>query len=245
MGRPRGWGSEMTGRPVERSPGRPPAGRRENRVRFWEAIARGRGEPGCGNRGRGVGASLVSDGFGRVAACLLSLSPRCRGATCRSPSGRRSRCCVPRSSGCERSPARLVVHRRPSRGSCDATLRLAPAPLTYRASTAQWHADRRGRRPKPAKLAVNPELHRYVQDRLSGAVQRPDGSGCARPDRASGRAGVTADERTGDGARRGARSRSPVVLRLDFPDDESMRISPRGDLPSAICARPRRASSAS
>ena len=26
--------------------------------------------------------------------------------------------------------------------------------LTYRASTAQWHADRRGRRPKPAKLAA-------------------------------------------------------------------------------------------
>jgi hypothetical protein len=33
----------------------------------------------------------------------------------------------------------------------------------------------RARRPKPAKLAVNPELRRYVQDRLSGAVKRPDG----------------------------------------------------------------------
>jgi IS30 family transposase len=47
--------------------------------------------------------------------------------------------------------------------------------LEYRASTAQWHADRRGRRPKPAKLAANPELRRYVQDRLSGAVERPHG----------------------------------------------------------------------
>ena len=27
--------------------------------------------------------------------------------------------------------------------------------LDYRATTAQWHADRRARRPKPAKLAVN------------------------------------------------------------------------------------------
>src|SRR6266508_230917 len=45
----------------------------------------------------------------------------------------------------------------------------------YRATTAQWHADLRARRPKPAKLAVNPELRRYVQDRLSGAVQQPDG----------------------------------------------------------------------
>ena len=51
--------------------------------------------------------------------------------------------------------------------------------LEYRATTAQWHADRRARRPKPAKLAVSPELRRYVQDRLSGAVQR------ANPDRAT------------------------------------------------------------
>jgi IS30 family transposase len=33
----------------------------------------------------------------------------------------------------------------------------------YRATTAQWHADRRARRPKPAKLAVNAELRTYVQ----------------------------------------------------------------------------------
>ena len=41
MGRPRGWASGVTGRAVMRSPGRPPAGRREHRVRFWAAIARG------------------------------------------------------------------------------------------------------------------------------------------------------------------------------------------------------------
>ena len=55
--------------------------------------------------------------------------------------------------------------------------------LEYRATTAQWYADRRARRPKPAKLAVNPRLREYVQDRLSGAIERPDGtrvgSGCA------------------------------------------------------------------
>ena len=41
MGRPRGWASKRTGRPVMQSPGRPPAGRREHRVRFWQAIAHG------------------------------------------------------------------------------------------------------------------------------------------------------------------------------------------------------------
>ena len=37
----------------------------------------------------------------------------------------------------------------------------------YRASTAQTDADRRARRPKPAKLATNLRLRREVQDRLS------------------------------------------------------------------------------
>ena len=96
--------------------------------------------------------------------------------------------------------------------------------LEYRASTAQWHADRRGRRPKPARLAVNAELRQYVQDRLAGAVQRPDGIVVAGPMVSWGgrRHGRRQD-------RRWARSWSPeqisARLRLDFPDDESMRVS--------------------
>ena len=41
MGRPRGWGSAMTGRPVMRSPGHPSGWRREHKQRFWAGIARG------------------------------------------------------------------------------------------------------------------------------------------------------------------------------------------------------------
>ena len=66
MGRPRGWGSEQTGRAVMRSPGRPPAGRREHRVRFWEAIARGLSSVGRGRGGGGVGGRwcpVVSRGW--------------------------------------------------------------------------------------------------------------------------------------------------------------------------------------
>jgi IS30 family transposase len=40
--------------------------------------------------------------------------------------------------------------------------------LDYRASVAQWHAERRARRPKTAKLAANPTLRDYVQERLAG-----------------------------------------------------------------------------
>jgi Helix-turn-helix domain len=54
--------------------------------------------------------------------------------------------------------------------------------LEYRASTAQWHADRRAQRPKPAKLAANPELRRYVQDRLSGSGKRPDRAAVEGPE---------------------------------------------------------------
>jgi len=37
--------------------------------------------------------------------------------------------------------------------------------LDYRASTAQWHSDRRARRPKVAKFTSNEPLRQYVQDR--------------------------------------------------------------------------------
>ena len=48
MGRPKGWASDRTGRPVMRSPGRPPVGRREHRQRFWAAIGRGLGSEAAG-----------------------------------------------------------------------------------------------------------------------------------------------------------------------------------------------------
>ena len=41
-------------------------------------------------------------------------------------------------------------------------------PARYRASVAQAEADRRARRPKAAKLAAQPALREYVQDKLEG-----------------------------------------------------------------------------
>jgi hypothetical protein len=42
--------------------------------------------------------------------------------------------------------------------------------MAYRATTAQWHADRSARRPKLTKLARNIVLRTYVEDRLGGVV---------------------------------------------------------------------------
>jgi IS30 family transposase len=96
--------------------------------------------------------------------------------------------------------------------------------LAYRATTAQWHAERAARRPKPAKLAVNAALRNYVQERLAGAVAAPNGAVVRGPvvlwkGRRHGRRQH----------RRWARAWSPEQiarrLRLDFPGDETMRIS--------------------
>ena len=96
--------------------------------------------------------------------------------------------------------------------------------LDYRASTAQWHADRRAGRPKLAKLAGNDALREYVQDRLAGMVTAPDGTTVPGPKvRWIGRRHGRRKDR------RWARSWSPEQiadrLRVDFPDDGSMRIS--------------------
>jgi len=91
--------------------------------------------------------------------------------------------------------------------------------LTYRATTAQWHAERRSSHTKVSKLAANERLREYVQDRLAGAIGRPDGELVAGPDvRFIGRRhGRRAD-------RRWAKSWSPEQisnrLAVEFPDDE-------------------------
>ena len=94
----------------------------------------------------------------------------------------------------------------------------------YRATTAQWHADRRAKRPKVAKLAANHALRDYVQQRLAGTLKRPNGTAVPGPKtRWKGRRHGRRQDR------KWATAWSPEQiahrLSVDFPDDESMRIS--------------------
>jgi IS30 family transposase len=97
--------------------------------------------------------------------------------------------------------------------------------LDYRASIAQWKAELMARRPKPAKLVANDRLREYVQDRLSGVIRAEDGTVVPGPVAAEWK-GRNKGRRQD---RRWATSWSPEQianrLSIDFPDDESMRIS--------------------
>ncbi len=205
-----------------RGGGRPPAGRREHRVRFWEAIARGASTVDA-SAGAGVlpsvGVRWFRKGGGMPSLTLAPVSGRYLSFTEREEIA----VLLARGSGV-REIAR-ALGRAPSTISRELQRNVAirTGRPGYRASTAQTHTDRRARRPKRAKLAVNPELRRYVQDRLAGEVQRPDGSVAGPLVGWRGRRqGPRKDRRWGQ-----CWSPAQIAGRLpvDFPDDESMRVS--------------------
>jgi IS30 family transposase len=206
-----------------RSPGRPPVARREHRQRFWEAIARGLPSeeaavaagvsPTVGVRWFRESGGMPSLSLTPLSGRYLSFEEREEIALLHARSlGVRG---IARQMG--RSPSTISRElRRNAATRCGY--------LDYRATNAQWHADRRARRPKVAKLATNDRLRQYVQDRLAGVIARPDGAAVPGPKvRWMGRRHGRRQDR------RWATSWSPEQianrLRLEFPDDESMRVS--------------------
>ncbi|HEY9566122.1 MAG TPA: IS30 family transposase [Nocardioides sp.] len=97
--------------------------------------------------------------------------------------------------------------------------------LEYRASVAQWKADMAAKRPKAAKLVTNPRLHAYVQERLAEQIKTPDGKVIRGPEPPRF-TGINKPHRRHRGW---STAWSPEQisnrLKVDFPDDESMRIS--------------------
>jgi IS30 family transposase len=205
------------------SPGRPTTARRENRVRFWEAIARGLSSEDAAAEA-GV-ASAVGTRWFREAGGMPSLTLAPVSGRYLSFAEREEMAILHAQQLGIREIARRIG-RAPSTVSRELRRNASTRSneLAYRATTAQWHAERRASRPKVAKLAANDRLRDYVQDRLAGTIARADGERVSGPDvRFIGRRhGRRAD-------RRWAKAWSPEQisnrLRVDLPDDESMRIS--------------------
>jgi IS30 family transposase len=210
-----------------RSPIRPREALRENCRRFWKAIASGRSSEDA-SVDAGVSPTVGVRLFRRAGG----MPPTHFSQSSKSPSGRylsfseREEIAILRAKGHGVRAIARLLHRPPCTISRELGRNAARrhGAAEYRATTAQWHADQSARRPKPAKLAENPILRDYVQDRLAGMIARPDGAPVAGPKVVwKGRRAVHRQHR------RWATAWSPEQisrrLRLDFPEDKTMRIS--------------------
>lgn len=205
------------------SPGRPTVAWREDRVRFWSAIAGGAKTSEAG-REAGVSEPVAHRWFRHAGGVNPQLAPTVSGRYLSSAEWEDIALWCAQGAG-EREIARRLnrsastVSRELRRNASTRTYR-----LEYKASTAQWHAERRARRPKVAKLITNDRLRNYVQDRLNGFVYSAEGH-------ALGPAGPVWEGKNKphrrDRAWVSGWSPEQISKRLpiDFPDDGSMRIS--------------------
>ena len=219
----RQWAADRALRPAMRSPGRPEPSRSVQRA-FWRLIATG---VTTETAAAVVGVSTP------VAARWFHHAGGMPPISLDEPSGRYL-------SFAEREEIALLkvqdhgvreiarrIGRDPSTISRELRRNVATraGQRVYRAGVAQWKAQQAAKRPKLAKLAMNPRLRAYVEHRLVGAVTDADGRPIAGPNVpwAGRRHGRRKDRRWGV-----AWSPEQIShrLRIDFPDDESMRISP-------------------
>ncbi len=222
MGRPAGWGAAQTGRPMMRSPGYPGISRELERG-FWVGIAAGQSSENaavaCGTS-PAVGVRWFRQAGGMAPIQLSPLSGRYLSFA------EREEIALLRVQGLGVRAVARRLGRSPSTISRELRRNAATrgGQLKYRASTAQWKAERAARRPKTAKLAEDYRLRQYVQERLAGEVSAPDGASVPGPQVkwVGRRYGRRQD-------RRWALAWSPEQishrLRIDFPDAKSMRIS--------------------
>src|SRR6267142_7082157 len=171
--------SDRAGRSKLRSPGRPPVSRHEERRRFWAAIAAGRSSVDAAiaaGVSPVVGVRWFREAGGMPPSHLGPASPLRSGRYLSFTE--REDIAILRAQG----HGLREIARRTARAASTISRELRRNAATrsggfdYRATTAQWHADRAARRPKPARLAVNTTLRAYVQDRLSGLIVAPNGT---------------------------------------------------------------------
>jgi len=223
VGRPAGWMRELTGRAPMKSPGHP-THRREVERLFWREIAKGLSSD---DAGVAIGASSAAGSRwfrerGGMPTFMLA-----------EPSGRylsfreREEIAILNGQGVGVREIARRLGRAPSTISRELRRNAGTRgrKLEYRASVAQWKAELIARRPKTAKLAENQRLREYVQERLSGQVRRPDGTAVAGPATAPWRGRNKPHRQDRLWASAWGPEQISARLPIDFPDDESMRIS--------------------
>lgn len=176
--------SHRSGRAPLPSPGRPPEAKRSELQQFWLGIARGMTSESAAFEA-GISQPVGTRLFRKAGGMPPSMF-RC---STRPPSGRylsfaeREEIALLRVQGLSMRSIGRRLHRSASTISRELRRNAATRSggLEYRASTAQWHAERSGQRPKIAKLALNPALRLYVEERLAGTVLAPDGIVVAAP----------------------------------------------------------------
>src|SRR4051812_20326701 len=206
-----------------RSPGRPEPSRSVQR-QFWRLIAQGVWTEDAAV-GVGVSTPVASRWFHHAGG----MSP----ISLDEPTGRylsfaeREEIALLRAQGLGVREIARQIRRDP--GTVSRELRRNAATRSgqqvYRAGVGQWKAQQAAKRPKTAKLAANHRLRDYVQERLDGSVRRPDGTVVSGPPSGVWKGRNTPHRQD----RRWSTAWSPEQishrLPLDFPDDESMRIS--------------------
>lgn len=219
----RQWAADRAMRPPMRSPGRPEPSRAVLR-RFWRLIGSGMT---TAEAAEGVSVSVpVGSRWFRHAGGMTPLSLV-------EPTGRylsfaeREEIALLKAQDKGVREIARTISRDP--GTISRELRRNAATRSgkrvYRAVVAQWKAQQAAKRPKPAKLVGNERLREYVQDRLAGNVRRPDGTVVPGPKTPPWK-GLNKPHRQD---RRWSTAWSPEQiahrLKVDYPDDESMRIS--------------------
>ena len=215
--------SDRADRPAVGSAGRPGVGQRQTRQQFSKAIALGLSSEEAAlasGVSPAVGTRWFRDSGGMPNLSLASLSGRYL------LYAEREDIAILRAQDCGVREIARRLSRAPSTISRELRRNAATrgGHFEYRASTAQWHAERRAKRPKVSKLAADERLKQYVQDRLAGVLATQDGRRITGPHAPwiGRRHGRRKDRRWST-----AWSPEQIANRLpvDFPDDHSMRVS--------------------
>ena len=207
--------SDRSGRAPLSSPGRPSVAGRDERRRFWAAIAIGlESEDAALEAGvpPAVGARWFRKAGGYHPRCLDNRPNRSRAGIPRSRSGRKSRFFARRATQCGKSLAGSGGQRRRSHGSCGAM-----PPL----EAAVWSIARRQRNGMPSEPlagqsrgSLRSTRHcepMWRNDWLAASSLRAELFCPAQP--CPGKAVDMDGGRIGDGQTHGARSRSPAGCR--------------------------------